>query len=448
MWDGDRTRRESLAQMALFMSRNGWLIAAVGVPVTLLLRSFSGLFLVIIVTVFWQLLAASILAVVHSRGRSVASALHYHLTPWGRLYVFICVALTALAIYWGLNLVYLAAAFLLAGLVGSFVLPHWMFASLSTHWHVPQHVFAGEPFSIAMAMQNTSRSLSLFQMNVAADGTDARTGEQSVHALEPGAQTSVLLRFSLPHRGKQRLPQARVETEFPLGVLRAVVTSGGEQEVLVYPHIGRLRHDVLRRHKGGEADWLVNLRRKDPQGEFHSLRQYQQGDNPRHIHWPTSARLGKLYVREFERNEMHNVLVLLDAYCPADEPAAERQARAERFEQAISFVATLAQKMTDEGVFYAFLGYMPDMVRLPYDCGAGHLHALLQELALARPSEKRGIPDLLDEVSHHDPNTGETCIVSPGPVEPVSIPDLGGQHAHCTVVVDASEPGFHEYFTA
>ena len=48
--------------------------------------------------------------------------------------------------------------------------------------------------------------------------------------------------------------------------------------------------------------------------EYHSSREYQSGDEPRHIDWKATARLGKLYVKVFEVESPLRVAILVDAH--------------------------------------------------------------------------------------------------------------------------------------
>ena len=48
--------------------------------------------------------------------------------------------------------------------------------------------------------------------------------------------------------------------------------------------------------------------------QFYGVREYNPSDGLRHIHWRSSARTRRLMVREFEKNAVMSVAVLLDAY--------------------------------------------------------------------------------------------------------------------------------------
>jgi uncharacterized protein (DUF58 family) len=444
-----RGTRDSLIEAARSIAFVAWIVAAVSIPVAFLLRAYSTALLIVILLIFWQLLAglASALMPVR-RGRS-RSRFHYAMTSWGVVYCAITATFTIVSVQWGLNLVYLACAFLLAGAACAAVLPRLMLARTDATWGLPPRIYAGDPFGLEFTLHNGKRLLSAFGLSVGVAGQDGGSAGEAhrIMRLAPGGEHRMNVHQFLPARGLHRVQPVAVRSTFPFGLIETTLLSRLDDEVLVLPHLGRIRQDVLRRHKGGEARWLLDLRRKDEQGEFRSMREYQHGDNVRLIHWPTSARLHKLYVREFEERETHSLLLLLDAYLPADDPAGTR-AGAERFEKAVSFAATMAGLLTEAGIFYAFASYCPDLVTLPYDIGQGHFHSVLEALAVADPTSEHTLAALVGGLSLSHVSTGGVCLVTPGPVAPEQARAVLGPLAHCAVRIDASDPEFDEIYTA
>ena len=65
-------------------------------------------------------------------------------------------------------------------------------------------------------------------------------------------------------------------------------------------------------------------------GEFHRIREWHTGDQPRAIHWRSSAKRGDLMVKEFERDEQRKLCLMLDLWRP-DGDNIEIQELAVRF---------------------------------------------------------------------------------------------------------------------
>ena len=83
-------------------------------------------------------------------------------------------------------------------------------------------------------------------------------------------------------------------------------------------------------------------------GNFHALREYRVGDDPRDIHWRSAARRQRLMVREHEVEAVPQVTLLLDNSLPAEllrDDTAQQQ-----LERVISWGASL-------GTFYLEHGY-------------------------------------------------------------------------------------------
>ena len=97
-----------------------------------------------------------------------------------------------------------------------------------------------------------------------------------------------------------------------LGVARREVVSGGEVELYVHPRTIML--------PSFSAGWIRDLEGRTTNDlspsdvAFHTLREYTPGDDRRHIHWRTTARLGTMMVRQFvDTRRSHLGLVLSTA---------------------------------------------------------------------------------------------------------------------------------------
>lgn len=142
----------------------------------------------------------------------------------------------------------------------------------------------------------------------------------------------------LMHRGRYRLGPISVSSRFPLGLVERSRIFPVKGEVLIYPRIGRISPDWRLKLVG--ATELVS--RNQPQrGVFHDdfnrLREFRPGDNPRAIHWRSTARRGELILREFHQNREHTLAVVLDLFQPPNARAADH----ESVDFALSFVASI-----------------------------------------------------------------------------------------------------------
>ncbi|WP_240916164.1 DUF58 domain-containing protein [Sanguibacter sp. HDW7] len=124
-----------------------------------------------------------------------------------------------------------------------------------------------------------------------------------------------------------------------LGLVRRQVMWTEPEHLYVHPRtvsLGTARTGVLRDLEG-EATRVIS----DHDMSFHALREYIPGDDRRSIHWRSSARLGRLMVRQFEdTRRTHTALGLVDTladYRDEDE-----------FELAVTVYASIGQQALRE----------------------------------------------------------------------------------------------------
>jgi uncharacterized protein (DUF58 family) len=158
---------------------------------------------------------------------------------------------------------------------------------------------------------------------------------------------------------------------------------------------------VLRR-----LEWTV-IRRLDGllQGDYRTLfrgfgldladlREYQYGDDVRHIDWNVTARLQTPYVREYHEDREITAWFLLDLSPSVDFGSGEVRKRT----VAADFVAVLARILTRHGNRVGALFYGEEVdAMIPAKSGRRHVLTILHAM-LARPVPKRNAPTDLGEL--------------------------------------------------
>lgn len=164
--------------------------------------------------------------------------------------------------------------------------------------------------------------------------------EFGIPAVDAGAEHEEL--FAVPTARRSVIvagPAASVRGD-ALGLVRRVVRWSDPVELFVHPATVRLRPSAagLVRDLEGEVTTALT----DSDLAFHALRPYEPGDDRRNVHWRTTARIGRLMVRQFTETR-RSQLVLLHA---SEESG---YASEEEFELGVSVLASIAQQVLRDG---------------------------------------------------------------------------------------------------
>jgi uncharacterized protein (DUF58 family) len=115
-------------------------------------------------------------------------------------------------------------------------------------------------------------------------------------------------------RGRYALSETRVVIEDPFGLARAERPLDRDAALVVYPRLVELDQLFSERggvSPGGAAGRLLVRR---PAGvELHSVREYQEGESLRAVHWPSTAKRARLMVKDLEDAPRDDLVVVLDA---------------------------------------------------------------------------------------------------------------------------------------
>jgi uncharacterized protein (DUF58 family) len=130
-------------------------------------------------------------------------------------------------------------------------------------------------------------------------------------ALGGRSERSWMVRAQLVRRGHFRVDPLQVRTGDPFGFFEASAGVGHGITVVVYPRI-----DPLPRWRLPPAS--IEGAHASPERTLQttplamSVRPYAPGDSMNRIHWPTTARLGEIQVKEFDLEQTTDVWIFLD----------------------------------------------------------------------------------------------------------------------------------------
>ena len=136
-----------------------------------------------------------------------------------------------------------------------------------------------------------------------------------------------------PHRrGVVTVGPALIVKSDLLNLMRREIVQTDVQTLWVHPRVAALRPLPV----GFAKDLEGPTSDASPAGDvaFHALREYELGDDHRHIHWMSTARTGTLMVRHYVDNRRPNLTVVVDT--EIDSYRSERQ-----FDLAIEVAASL-----------------------------------------------------------------------------------------------------------
>jgi uncharacterized protein (DUF58 family) len=174
---------------------------------------------------------------------------------------------------------------------------------------VPERAFEGDRVLLDIRVRRRSRiPVGSASLHVEL----GKLGEREIRLHGQGRSLRGSLDLAVLPRGAFRMSGPRLVLGDHLGLTSVVVAPRLDRAaVVVYPRLVSLRGIFSEAGSVGSTGRRLLLRR--PAGfDFHSVRDYEQGESLRRVHWPTSARRGRLMVKELQDSPHDDVVVVLD----------------------------------------------------------------------------------------------------------------------------------------
>ena len=249
------------------------------------------------------------------------------------------------------------------------------------------HLIAGERAQAPISVTNTNKRLELpgvLEVQIG-DGIEEfpipllRAGETKLLPFELGEQPRGILKVG---------PITTVRTD-PVGALRKETKLLDAMDVHVYPQTRVLPPTVIGYMRDLEGNPTLTVVEADM--TFHSIREYVAGDNPKHIHWKATAKIGKpgkFLVRQYAESRRSRMVIIL-----ATNPG-EYLGATEEFEVAISAVGSLGARAIQDSrsVSVVISEEIPKLaknrMRAIRELRVQTRKRLLEDLCVVNPSEQ------------------------------------------------------------
>jgi uncharacterized protein (DUF58 family) len=231
-------------------------------------------------------------------------------------------------------------------------------------------------------------------------------------------------------RGEFRLGPMRVATGDPFGLFEPQRTINATERIIVYPQaVPLMQFDLpAAALSGGDPQRFIT---QHITTNAASVRDYVVGDSINRIHWRSTARRGRLIVKEFELDPQVDVWLFVDfsQYSLVEDPTLQRVGMIGSIiygsphiprsteEYAVVIAASIANYFAEQERSLGFSAYTPYLEVLLPERGQRQLMRILNILAVARSTTPMSLADMLRMQSHNF-TRGTTLIIVTAALDP------------------------------
>jgi uncharacterized protein (DUF58 family) len=314
--------------------------------------------------------------------------------------VFGALAAATFAIAWnrGIALIYVLFAILVGVALLSVLGPRWMLRAARLRFRLPLESSVGDAIAVGIVVDPQGWPAKRYFLKL--DSPFPFAPAQAVFLSVCGDRHSREQRVRCAKRGVFELREASVSSAYPIGIFTFTRTWEAQPaHITVFPRIYPVKRFPLPQ---GSARNSGELERPAPsvgQELIREVREYRAGDNPRHIHWRSSARHDRLMVKQFDAIATSETWIVLDL------DSRNHDGQSDSFERAMEIAATLASHLIGEGQRCGIAGGLAEdgspRLFLAPKAGPTHLQAILYGLAKVQPGVSADYPAALSALAAH-----------------------------------------------
>ena len=193
-------------------------------------------------------------------------------------------------------------------------------------------------------------------------------------------------------RGRYRLAGAEVIMADGFGLAEARITLDRADEVIVYPRVYPLE-GLFTDAGGASGEHGRALLHRTAGYDLHSIRDHQQGESLRRVHWRSTAKRRRLMVKELQDTPRDEAAVLLDG----DPQAVVGEAPDSTFDVQVRAAASLLHRLVESGQRSSLVIHAASRERVRLGGGGGEWATALGALAAAEATAPKSLAAALGE---------------------------------------------------
>ena len=226
--------------------------------------------------------------------------------------------------------------------------------------------------------------------------------------MRPWQEVSFEYSLKLPLRGHYHLGPVKLRVKDAFDLFYNEKIEESLHSFSVFPQIEVLEEQVIKSRAPKLLSGAMPLNVIGAGTEFYSLREFVPGDSLRSVNWKALAKKGKMMVNETVREDVMDVILLVDAR----EVSAVGGGKDTPLEMSCRAAATYAKQLLDERNNVALMVYGETVERVDLDRGEHHLFKILTSLSSAKPQGNLKLEIVLKDTLPYIPSGSPIILFS------------------------------------
>ena len=226
--------------------------------------------------------------------------------------------------------------------------------------------------------------------------------------MRPWQEVSFEYSLKLPLRGHYHLGPVKLRVKDAFDLFYNEKIEESLHSFSVFPQIEVLEEQVIKSREPKLLSGAMPLNVIGAGTEFYSLREFVPGDSLRSVNWKALAKKGKMMVNETVREDVMDVILLVDAR----EVSAVGGGKDTPLEMSCRAAATYAKQLLDERNNVALMVYGDTVERVDLDRGEHHLFKILTSLSSAKPQGNLKLEIVLKDTLPYIPSGSPIILFS------------------------------------